>query len=78
VVSIAVAGSGSVTVTSDISNANGLSQNQASEGVASVAANGRVAVTENGSTVEILYLASPAQFFALVTDVTARVDLFAQ
>jgi hypothetical protein len=78
VVSIAVAGSGSVTVTSDISNANGLSQNQASEGVASVAANGRVAVTENGSTVEILYLASPAQYFALVTDATARVDLFAQ
>ena len=78
VVSVAVAGSNNLTVTADISNANGLSQNQATDGIASVAANGRVVVTENGSTTDILYLASPAQYFALSTDTTARLDLFKQ
>lgn len=81
VVSIAVAGSSNLTVTADISNANGLSQNQATGGVASVAANGRVVVTENGNTeAEILYMVSPAQFFAMSGkgDATARVDIFQQ
>jgi hypothetical protein len=78
VVSIAVAGSSTLTVTADISSASGLSQNQASQGIASVAPNGRVLVTENKNPTEVLYLVSPAQFFSLSTDASARVDIFGQ
>lgn len=81
VVSITVAGSNSLTVTSDISSKNGLSQNQAGGGMPSVAANGRVAVAENGNpSAEILYMVTPAQFFAMSGsgDTTARVDIFQQ
>jgi hypothetical protein len=79
VVSITVAGSNNLTVTSDISSKNGLSQNQASGGVPSVATNGRVAVAENGNpSAEILYMVTSAQFFAMSGsgDTTARVDIF--
>jgi hypothetical protein len=78
VVSIAVAGSGNFTVTADVSNENGLSQNQI-VGTTSVATNGRVQVTQNGNPeAEILYMVSPAQFVSLSGqgDPTARVDIF--
>jgi len=81
VVSIAIAGPSNLTVTSYVSNENGLSQNQASEGITSADAHGRVVVTENGNTTEILYLISPTQFFALSalsTDPSARMDIFEQ
>ncbi len=78
VVSIAVVGSGIIDFTTDISNSTGLSQIQASQNIASLAANGRVVLTENGSTAAILYLVSPSQFFSLPTDTNARVDVFQQ
>jgi Putative Ig domain len=78
VVSIAIAGSGSFTVTADVSNGNGLSLTQTSAEFGSVPPNGRVVVTENGNPEEILYLVTPAQFFALSADPTARVDIFQQ
>jgi hypothetical protein len=83
VVSVAIAGSNSFNLTSDISGENGLSQNQASEGTIS-GQTSRVEVTENGNRVSILYLVSSAEFFALSapatpsTDPSARVDIFAQ
>ena len=78
VVSIAIAGSNNLNVTADVSNKNGLSQNQISAGTTAVDSQGRVVVTENGSTTEILYLISGAEFFALTTDASARVDFFQQ
>ena len=77
-VSIAVAGSGNLAITADVSSSNGLTQNQVFQGIASVEADGRVVVTENGGTAEILYLVSPTQFFSMSTDTNARMDLFAQ
>jgi Putative Ig domain len=78
VVSIAIAGSANFSVTADVSGANGLSQNQASAGIGSVATNGRVAITLNTTTVDLLYLITSGQFVALSTDPTARVDIFSQ
>lgn len=78
VVSIAIAGSNNLNVTADISNKSGLTQNQISEGTTSVDSQGRVVVTETGNTTEILYLVSGAEFFALTTDASARVDIFQQ
>jgi hypothetical protein len=81
VVSVAIAGSNTLDVTADVSNANGLSQSQVSETTTPPDAQGRVVVTENSNTAEILYLISPTQFFALdalSTDPTARVDIFQQ
>ena len=78
VVSIAIAGSGSFNVTADISGANGLSQNQANAAIGTVAMNGRVPITLNGNTTDILYLITSGQFVALSTDATARVDVFQQ
>ena len=75
VVSIAVAGSNNLNVTSDISSTSGLSTTQVS-GATSVAADGRVVVT--GVLTEILYMVSPEQFFSLASDSTARVDIFQQ
>jgi hypothetical protein len=80
VVSIAIAGSGNLAVTADVSNQSGLSQIQVA-GTTSVATNGRVAVTETGNPeAEILYMVSPSQFFSLAGsgDTTARVDVFQQ
>ncbi|MGA8736629.1 MAG: Ig domain-containing protein [Terriglobales bacterium] len=77
VVSVAVAGSGAITVTADVSGVNGLSQSQTS-GITSVAANGRAVLTVNGNTTDILYLVLPSQYFSLSTDATARVDNFGQ
>ena len=80
VVSIAIAGSGNITVTSDESNQNGLSQSQTA-GTASVANNGRVAVAVNGNPeAQILYMISASQYFALAGsgDTTARVDAYQQ
>jgi hypothetical protein len=80
VVSIALAGSGTLNVNADISSANGLSLGQDSL-TTSVASTGRVVVQEKGNQTEILYLVSPAEFFALSadpTDPTARVDIFQQ
>ena len=79
-VSIAVAGLNTLTVTQDVSNATGLSQNQATGSTALTnAATGRFTATL-GSTTEILYMVSPSQYFALggATDPTARVDAFQQ
>lgn len=78
VVSIAIAGASNLTVTADVSNENGLSQNQI-VGTTSVATNGRVQVTQSGNPeAEILYMVSPTQFFSLSGqgDPTARVDMF--
>jgi hypothetical protein len=89
VVSIAVAGSGTLTVTQDVSNANGLSHQSQVAGTTSLtdAATGRFAATLGG-TPEILYMVSPSpvppaqgppsQFFQLSTDASARVDIFGQ
>jgi Putative Ig domain len=88
VVSVAVAGASSLTVTQDVSNANGLTQSQVS-GTTEVtdAATGRFTAALGGIS-EILYMVSPAptppaqgppsQFFQLSTDATARVDIFGQ
>jgi hypothetical protein len=82
VVSIDVAGSNNLSVTEDISNDNGLSSPPPpSESTTVPDAQGRVVVTENGNTTEVLYLVSPTEFFALdalSTDPTARVDIFQQ
>lgn len=78
VVSIAVAGLNTLTVTQDVSNANGLNLNQATGTTAMTnAATGRFTATL-GTTSEILYLVSPSQYFALATDATARLDSFGQ
>jgi hypothetical protein len=81
VVSIAIAGSNTLNVTADVSNANGLSQGQIVGTTTVPDTHGRVVVTENGNTeAGILYLISPSQYFSLVGsgDATARVDMFAQ
>ena len=78
VVSIALAGSGDLSVTADVSNGNGLSQSQVVEATTPPDAHGRVVVTENTNTTEILYLVSTTEFFALTADKTARVDIFQQ
>jgi hypothetical protein len=80
VISIAVAGSGNLNVSADASGPNGLSQSQVATSTA-VASSGRVVVQENQNTVEILYMVSPTEFFALdaaTGDTTARVDIFQQ
>ncbi len=78
VVSIAVVGSGIIDFTTDVSNSTGLSQVQATQNITSLASDGRVVLTENGSTAAILYLVLPSQFFSLSTDTNARVDMFQQ
>jgi len=82
VVSSAIAASNTLNVTQDISGPNGLIfSGQVSESTTPPDAHGRVVVTENTNTAEILYVASPTQFFALdalSTDPTARVDIFQQ
>ena len=79
VVSIAVAGSNTITVTQDVSNASGLSQSQAAGATSlSNAVTGRF-VAALGSTPEILYLVSTGQYFALTAapnDPDVRVDIF--
>jgi hypothetical protein len=78
VVSIAVAGLNTLTITQDVSNTNGLNSSQATGTTALTdAATGRFTATL-GTTSEILYLVSPTQYFALSTDATARVDSFGQ
>jgi hypothetical protein len=80
VVTVAVAGLNTLTITQDVSNATGLSLNQATGATALTnAATGRFTATL-GSTSEILYMISPSQYFALggATDPTARVDSFGQ
>jgi hypothetical protein len=80
VVSIAIAGSGDITVTADVSNQNGLSQSQTA-GTTSVASSGRVAVAVNGNPeAQILYMISPSQYYGLAGsgDTTARVDNYQQ
>jgi len=69
-------GAGTLAVTSDISNGNGQSQNQAATDSYSVTSNGRGQVTLNGSTTEILYLVSPTEFFGLSTSASAFVEHF--
>ena len=80
VVSIAIAGSNNLNVTSDVSSKNGLSQNQVAESTTPPDSHGRVEVTQSGNPnpTEILYLVSGAQFVSLTTDATARVDIFQQ
>jgi len=77
VASIAIAGSGAINVTADVSSTSGLSQTQTS-GTTSVASSGRAVLTVNGNTTNILYMVLPSQYFSLATDSTARVDNFAQ
>ncbi len=78
VVSIAVAGSNTLNVTADVSNEDGLSQTQNAATTSVAPITGRVVVTQNGNTVEILYLVSTSQFVALSSDSSARVDNFQQ
>jgi len=77
-VGIAVVGSNTLTLTTDISNGNGLFQNQTADVSYTVSANGRVALTEGTTTTEILYLISPAQFVGISTDANARADAYQQ
>jgi hypothetical protein len=81
VVSIAVAGSGALTVTQNVSNAGGLSHGQA-VGTTTLtdASTGRFVATL-GSATEILYLVSTGQYFALSAvpnDPDVRVEIFGQ
>lgn len=76
---IAVVGSNDVlTLTTDISNTTGLSQNQISQLGYSVASDGRVTLTQGTNTVEILYMISPSQFVGISTDSNPRVDAYQQ
>jgi len=82
VVSVAIAGSSTLNVIADVSNASGLSQIQVSDATAASAGNpSRIVVTENTNETEILYLVSPTEFFALsavVNNPDVRVDIFQQ
>lgn len=80
VVSIAIAGSNNLSVTSDISSENGLSQSQVAKTTTPPDSHGMVEVTQSGNPnpTEILYLVSGGQYFSLTTDATARVDIFQQ
>jgi len=82
VVSVAIAGSDTLGVLADVSNASGLSQIQVSDATAASAGNpSRIVVTENTNETEILYLVSPTEFFALSAvknDPDVRVDIFQQ
>ena len=80
VVSIAIAGTNTLNVTADVSNASGLSQSQIVGSTTVPDIHGRVVVTQNGNTeAGILYLISPSQYFSLAgAGATARVDMFAQ
>src|SRR5208337_1098841 len=64
---IVVVGSNTLTLTTDISNASGLFQNQTAKVGYTVATNGRVALTEGTSTTGILYLITPAQYVGIST-----------
>lgn len=81
VISIAVAGSGTLNISADASGPNGLSEIPETAATTAVATNGRVVVQVNRNTVEILYMVAPQEFFALdaaTGDTTARVDIFQQ
>jgi hypothetical protein len=81
VVSITVAGSGSLQTTSDISSANGLSQVQTASTAQFGSNNGRAVVSVNGIQTYILYMISPSQFYQMVAisgNPTIRVDSFQQ
>jgi hypothetical protein len=75
---IAVVGSNTLTLTTNISNTSGLFQNQTADVSYTVTANGRVALTEGTSTTEVLYLISPSQYVGISTDANARVDAYQQ
>jgi hypothetical protein len=75
---IAVVGSNTLTLTTNISNTSGLSQNQTAQVGYTVTSGGRVALTEGTSTTEILYLISPSQYVGISTDANARVDAYQQ
>jgi len=77
-VGIGVVGSNTLTLTTNISSATGLFQNQTADVSYTVTANGRVALTEGTTTTEILYLISPAQYVGISTDANARVDAYQQ
>jgi len=77
-VGMAVVGSNTLTLTTDISNTLGLFQNQTADVSYTVTANGRVALTEGTNTTEILYLISPSQYVGISTDLNARVDAYQQ
>ena len=71
-------GAGTLNFTTDGGSSSGLSQNQSSSGTYAVSANGRVVLTENASTADILYLVSPQEFYSLSAGVGAGVELFQQ
>jgi len=77
-VGIAVVGPNTLTLTTNISNTSGLFQNQTADVGYTVSANGRVALTEDTTTTEILYLISPAQYVGISTDANARMDAYQQ
>jgi Putative Ig domain len=81
VVSIVVAGSNAFNLTANVSNGNGLSVSNLIEATTPPDAHGRVVVTENTNTTQILYLVSPEEFFALsavAATPDVRVDIFQQ
>jgi hypothetical protein len=72
-------GAGNLTfVTDSSSTGSGITQNASSSGTYSVASNGRGTVTENASTTQIFYMASPTEFWSLSTDSNAAVELSQQ
>jgi len=58
--------------------ASGLSPNQSSTGSYTVVGSGRGVITLNGGAAAILYMISPAEFWALPTSATSSVEMFQQ
>lgn len=67
-------GAGNLTLVYD--QASGLIQNQSILDTYSIQSNGRAVLSSNGSTSDILYMASPTQFFELGTSTNALIGLF--
>ena len=71
-------GVSAVAFVTDTNGASGLNPEQSSTGTYALANNGRGEITLNGSVAAILYMISPAEFWALPTSATSPVEMFQQ